>query len=71
MGIINQDTDLYLIFRELNRRIEVLEKSVRFTAPVVATDPANPRKGDIWVNSTTNLLKAIDKNGVVKTITWS
>ena len=71
MGIINLDPSLYAMFQELNRRIEVLEKSTRFTAPVVATDPANPRKGDIWINSTSNLLKAIDKNGVVKTITWS
>ena len=71
MGTINLPPDLYAMFRELNRRIELLERSNRFTAPNVPTDPTNPRAGDIWLNTTSNLLKAVDKNGVVKTITWS
>jgi len=58
------------IFQLIERRLNKLETAKRFTAPVVATDPTNPRSGDIWLNSTSNTLKAVDKNGTVKTITW-
>ena len=52
-------------------RIRKLETAQRFTVPVVATDPTNRRNGDMWINSTTNTLKAVDSTGTIKTITWS
>lgn len=58
------------MFSEIKDRLDKLERSTRFTAPNVATDPTNPRPGDIWLNTTSNTLKAVDKNGAVKTITW-
>jgi hypothetical protein len=66
----NLPTTYYELFRTINDRLEKLERSVRFNAPNVATDPTAPRAGDIWLNTTSNTLKATDKNGVVKTITW-
>jgi hypothetical protein len=62
---------LYKMFQDIKTRLDKLERSNRFTAPNVATDPGLPRPGDIWLNTTSNTLKAVDKNGVVKTITWS
>ena len=52
-------------------RIRKLETAQRFTVPIVATDPTNRRNGDMWINSTTNTLKAVDSTGTIKTITWS
>ena len=71
MGYINLPPALSMMFDEIDKRLRRLETAVRFTAPNVATDPTNPQKGDIWLNTTSNTLKAVDKNGVVKTITWS
>lgn len=71
MGFVNQNPDLFQLFKQLTDRLDRLERSVRFTAPNVATDPTNPRPGDIWLNTTSNTLKAVDKNGAVKTITWA
>ena len=71
MGAINLEPNLHDMFAEFERRLAVLERGTRFTAPNVATDPTTPRAGDIWLNTTSNVLKAVDKNGVVKTITWS
>jgi len=70
MGFINQPPDLRIIFDSINDRLNKLETAIRFTAPNVATDPTNPRKGDIWLNTTSNQLKALDNNGIVKVITW-
>lgn len=58
------------LFDNFEKRISRLESSKRFTAPLVSSDPTNPRPGDIWLNTTSNTLKSVDKNGTVKTITW-
>ncbi len=71
MGYINQNPDLFAMFKELKERLDRLENGARFTLPNVTSDPAHPRIGDAWLNTTTNLAKIVDKNGVVKTITWS
>jgi len=71
MSYINLPPALSMMFDEIDKRLRRLETAVRFTAPNVATDPTNPKKGDIWLNTTSNTLKAVDKNGIVKTITWS
>ena len=71
MGFIPQNPDLYQMYKLMYDRLDRLERGTRFTAPSVATDPTNPRPGDIWLNTTSNTLKSVDKNGVVKTITWS
>lgn len=70
MSYANLPDTLYKMFNEMKDRLDKLERSNRFTAPNVATDPTNPRPGDIWLNTTSNTLKAVDKNGLVKTITW-
>ena len=71
MGFVNQNPDLYQILKLIYDRLDRLERGIRFTAPSVVTDPTNPRPGDLWINTTSNTLKSVDKNGVVKTITWS
>lgn len=71
MGYINLPDTLKAIFDKINYRLDKLENSMRFTAPVVTTDPTNPRKGDIWINSTTNVMKAVDSAGTVRIITWT
>ena len=71
MGYINLDPELFSLFKGLTDRLDRLERSPRFTVPIVTADPTNPRKGDAWINSTTNLLKVVDKNGVLKVITWT
>jgi len=70
MGYLNLAPDLKVVFDDIKLRLRKLENSHRFTAPVVATDPAHPRKGDIWINSTSNTAKIVDANGTVRTITW-
>lgn len=70
MSFANLPATLYAMFKDITDRLEKLERSQRFTAPNVATDPTNPRPGDVWLNTTSNTLKAVDKNGTVKTITW-
>jgi hypothetical protein len=71
MPFINLPTSLQGIFQGLSDRVLKLEMANRFTAPNVTTDPANPRHGDIWLNTTTNQLKVVDKNGTVRVITWT
>ena len=70
MPFTNQSTTLHVLFRGLDDRLRKVENAKRFTAPVVATDPTRPLKGDIWLNSTTNQLKVVDANGTVRVITW-
>jgi hypothetical protein len=70
MSFVNLPPSLYEFFQTINTRLDRLERSARLTAPNVATDPTNPRPGDIWLNTTSNTLKAVDKNGAIKTITW-
>lgn len=71
MGYLNLPPSLKDLFDGLTNRITKLEMSQRFTAPVVTTDPANPRKGDIWINSTSNVMKTVDSNGTIRTINWT
>ena len=71
MPYINQPPNLKDIFATLDDRLKKLETSVRFTLPNVATDPASPRTGDAWLNTTTNLAKIVDKNGTVRVISWT
>jgi len=70
MAYINQPPDLRTIQSDIESRVRKLETAVRFTAPSVTTDPVNARKGDIWLNTTSNLLKALDNNGNIRIITW-
>lgn len=70
MPFTNNNINLHLIFRQLDDRLLKVENAKRFTAPVVATDPTAPLKGDIWLNSTTNQLKVVDANGTTRVITW-
>jgi hypothetical protein len=70
VSFVNLPDSLFKMFSDIRDRLDKLERSNRFTAPNVATDPTNPRPGDIWLNTTSNTLKAVDKNGAVKTITW-
>jgi hypothetical protein len=70
MPYVNLSPNLQVLFSTINDRLNRLETMKRFTAPSVATDPTNPRPGDIWLNTTSNTLKATDKNNTVKTITW-
>jgi hypothetical protein len=57
MAYINQPPDLRQIFADTDARVRKLETAVRFTSPPVATDPTQPRQGDIWYNTATDLLK--------------
>lgn len=68
-GRINQENDLRSLFMGLVRRIGLLENK-RWQAPTVTSDPTNFQVGDMWINTTTNLLKVVDKNGTIRVITW-
>ena len=68
MPFVNLPASLHSMFATINDRLLKLE-SARFTVPIVATDPSNPRNGDIWLNSTTNTLKIKDTAGTTRTIT--
>jgi len=70
MGFINLTPNLKEMFDSVYSRLQKLETAQRFTAPSVTTDPTNPRKGDIWLNTTSNTLKAVDNSGTIRTITW-
>jgi hypothetical protein len=71
MPYINFPPSLKDILDDLLNRVRKLETAQRFTAPNVATDPTNPRKGDIWLNTTSNTLKTVDNTGTVRTINWT
>lgn len=70
MAYINLPPNLQALFQSLDNRLLKLENSARFTLPNVATDPTSPRKGDMWLNTTTNQAKVVDANGTVRVITW-
>lgn len=70
MARINREPDFKDLFDSLTARVTVLENK-RFQIPQVATDPTVYQKGDIWVNTTTNLLKFVDKNGTIRLITFT
>jgi hypothetical protein len=69
MPYVNQPPALRDIFALLDDRIRKLETANRFTVPIVTTDPANYRNGDIWYNSTTSILKFVNSAGIIKSIT--
>jgi hypothetical protein len=71
MGYINQTPNLRDMFIDLDTRLRKLETAVRFTFPAVTSDPSNPRIGDAWLNTTTNLAKIVDASGAVRVITWT
>ena len=71
MGYVNQTPNLHDIFSDLDSRLRKLETATRFTFPAVTSDPINVRIGDAWLNTTTNLAKIVDKNGVVRVLTWT
>lgn len=59
------------MFSDLESRLRKLETATRFTFPAVTSDPINPRIGDAWLNTTTNLAKIVDANGLVRVLTWT
>ena len=69
MPLINQPPDFRQIFADLEARLRKLETAVRFTAPVVTTDPTLARNGDIWYNSTSGQFKLKDSAGNIRIIT--
>lgn len=69
-GRINHNPELKAFFQDIQKQIDEL-KNLRFTAPQVATDPAHPRKGDMWVNTTTHLFKIVDDAGTIRVISWT
>jgi hypothetical protein len=71
MAYINQPPDLRQTFADLDTRLRKLETAVRFTFPNVTSDPSNPRKGDAWLNTTTNQAKIVDANGTVRILNWT
>ena len=71
MAYINQPPELRIMFEDLKNRLRLLETGNRFTFPNVTSDPTNPRKGDAWLNTTTNQAKIVDANGTVRVITWT
>ena len=71
MAYINQPPDLRQTFADLDTRLRKLETAVRFTFPAVTSDPTNPRIGDAWLNTTTNLAKIVDSTGTVRILTWT
>jgi hypothetical protein len=68
MAVVNRPDNLADRFREIERRLRVLELSGRFKAPVYTADPASPQDGDIWINSTSGQLK-VRIGGVTKVAT--
>jgi hypothetical protein len=66
MPTINLPPNLRQIFELINARLQKLETGKRFTAPNVATDPSAPVVGDVWLNTTSNQLKYVDKNGATQ-----
>jgi len=69
MGYLNFPPNLKDIFDDIYARVRKLETAQRFSVPVVATDPTNRRKGDMWINSTSNTLKVVDSVGTIRTVT--
>ena len=71
MPYVNQPNQLKDIIGGLDDRLKKVETGGRFTFPIVATDPTYPRKGDGWINSTTNTLKVVDSLGNIRVVSWT
>lgn len=59
MGSVNRVPKLQEIFKELDRRVTALERSRRFTIPVVAdwtAYPRSPQSGDLFMDSKTGFI---------------
>jgi len=67
MAFINLPPSLQGIISSIENRLAKLELGKRFTFPNVSSDPANPRKGDAWLNVTSNTPKYVDATGSVST----
>ena len=67
MAFINLPPSLQGIISGIENRLAKLELGRRFTFPNVASDPANPRNGDAWLNTTSNTPKYVDATGAVST----
>jgi hypothetical protein len=71
MAYINQPPDLRALQADIESRLRKLETAARFTFPNVTSDPSNPRKGDAWLNITTNQVKIVDSTGAVRILNWT
>ena len=69
MPFVNLPPALKTVIDDILRRLNILETGTRFTVPIVATDPTNPRNGDMWYNSTSSTLKFVNSAGTIKSIT--
>jgi hypothetical protein len=69
MPYLNFPPNIKDMFDDIYARIRKLETAQRFTVPIVASDPANYRNGDMWYNSTTSTLKFVNSAGTIKSIT--
>ena len=80
MAYVNLPPSLQLMFQTMNDRLNKLENGQRFTAPnvptlttqptvsgLVSSDPQNPRTGDVWLNTASNVPKYVDAVGAVQT----
>lgn len=67
MAFINLPPSLQGIIAGIENRLAKLELGKRFTFPNVSSDPANPRNGDAWLNTTSNTPKYVDATGAVST----
>ena len=84
MSFVNLPPALQALFGDMTKRIQKLENVNRFYATVypiintdsltvtglVAGDIDDPKVGQIWLNTTSNQLRTVDKNGVARTLTW-
>jgi len=59
--------DLGTLWRRLERRVGTLERRP-FRLPLVAGSPADVADGDMWIDTSTNVLK-VRINGVTKSVT--
>jgi hypothetical protein len=67
MPFVNLPPSLQGLINGLENRIAKLELGKRFTFPNVSSDPANPRNGDAWLNTSSNTPKYVDATGTVTT----
>jgi hypothetical protein len=67
MAFINLPPTLQGIISGIENRLAKLELGRRFTFPNVSSDPANPRNGDAWLNTSSNTPKYVDATGAVST----
>lgn len=54
--------------RALQARVALLETALRSAVAYIALAPANPRNGDVWVQTSDNTFR-VRINGVSKTVT--